>query len=89
MNIHGVGTFVAAVFFSFSTGALAYEFSGKLERLDFNSVTLLGKDSDKKIGRICNEQRTQAARFLGKSVRVNLEQQHGEDWVVSLEALKQ
>jgi hypothetical protein len=88
MTIHGVGILVTAVFFSWSTGAVAYEFSGKLERLDFNTVTLLGKDSDKKTGRICHEQRVQAARFLGKSVRVNFEQQHGEDWVVSFEALK-
>ena len=88
MTIRGVGTLVTVVFFSFTTVVLAYEFSGKLERLDFNTVTLLGKDSDKKTGRICNEQRVQAARFLGKSVRVNFEQQQGEDWVVSFEALK-
>jgi len=88
MTIRGVGTLVTVVFFSFTTVVAAYEFSGKLERLDFNTVTLLGKDSDKKTGRICNEQRAQAARFLGKSVRVNFEQQQGEDWVVSFEALK-
>jgi hypothetical protein len=88
MTIRGVGTLVTVVFFSFTTVVMAYEFSGKLERLDFNTVTLLGKDSDKKTGRICNEQRVQAARFLGKSVRVNFEQQQGEDWVVSFEALK-
>jgi|GEM_PF-2742809 hypothetical protein len=88
MTIRGVGTLVTVVFFSFTTVVVAYEFSGKLERLDFNTVTLLGKDSDKKTGRICNEQRVQAARFLGKSVRVNFEQQQGEDWVVSFEALK-
>jgi hypothetical protein len=88
MTIRVVGTLVTVVFFSFTTVVVAYEFSGKLERLDFNTVTLLGKDSDKKTGRICNEQRVQAARFLGKSVRVNFEQQQGEDWVVSFEALK-
>ncbi len=88
MTIRGMGTLVTVVFFSFTTVVVAYEFSGKLERLDFNTVTLLGKDSDKKTGRICNEQRVQAARFLGKSVRVNFEQQQGEDWVVSFEALK-
>ena len=88
MTIHGLGAIVTVVSFCCSTGVAAYEFSGKLERLDFNTVTLLGMNSDKKTGRICNEQRLKAARFLGKSVKVNLEEQQGEEWVVSFEALK-
>ncbi len=85
---YGLGVLLIALAFSWSASAAAYEFSGKLERLDFNSVTLLGKNSDKKTGRICKEQRAQAAKFLGKSVIVNFEKQQGEEWAISFEALK-
>jgi len=88
MTAYGLGALLTALLFSWSVNATAYEFSGKLERLDFNTVTLLGKDSDKKTGRICQEQRAQAAKFLGKSVTVNFEKQQGEEWAISFEALK-
>ncbi|MGO8819870.1 MAG: hypothetical protein ACLQT6_11915 [Desulfomonilaceae bacterium] len=85
---YALGVLLMALAFSWSASAAAYEFSGKLERLDSNTVTLLGKDSDKKTGRICQEQRERAARFLGKSVTVNFEKQRGEEWATSFEALK-
>ncbi|MGC8605060.1 MAG: hypothetical protein ACP5VS_15435 [Desulfomonilaceae bacterium] len=85
---HGLAALSIALAFSWSTSAIAYEFSGKLERLDSKTVTLLGKNSDKKTGRICEEQRARAARLLGKSVIVNFERQQDEEWAVSFEALK-
>lgn len=89
MSLYGLGALLTALVLSWPGGdAAAYEFSGKLERLDFNTVTLLGKDSDKKIGRVAQEQRVQAAKLLGKSVRVNFKNQKGEEWAVSFEALK-
>ncbi|MCL5125124.1 MAG: hypothetical protein M1511_11605 [Deltaproteobacteria bacterium] len=83
-----IGVLLIALALSWSVNAIAYEFSGKLERLDSNTLTLLGKNSDKKTGRICREQRAQAARFLGKSVVVNFEKQQGEEWAISVEALR-
>ena len=86
--VYEIGALMIALAFSWSVNAVAYEFSGKLERLDSNTVTLLGKNSYKKTGKICEEQRTRAARFLGKSVTVNFEKQHGEEWAISVEALR-
>jgi hypothetical protein len=88
MSVYGLGALLTALILSWPGAATAYEFSGKLERLDLTTVTLLGKDCDKKIGRVAQEQRVQAAKLLGKSVKVNFKNQKGEEWAVSFEALK-
>jgi len=88
MSVYGLGAMLTALVLSWQGAATAYEFSGKLERLDLTTVTLLGKDCDKKIGRVAQEQRVQAAKLLGKSVKVNFKNQKGEEWAVSFEALK-
>lgn len=88
MTGYGLGVILAVLVFLTPSGVTASEFSGKLERLGFDTVTLLGQNNDKKTGKICHEQRIRAARFLGKSVTVNFEKQQGEEWAVSFEALK-
>jgi hypothetical protein len=64
------------------------EFLWKLARIDNDSVTLIGADDIRKTAKICREDRSKVAAFLGKSVKVDFEDLKGEPWVVRLESWK-
>jgi hypothetical protein len=49
----------------------AEEFAGKLERVDLESVTLLGSDNQRVVIRVDRGSRRAAAPFLGKWVTVD------------------
>jgi hypothetical protein len=58
--------------------ACAEEFAGKLERVDRDSITVLGGNDQRLVVRVDGSKRLQAAPFLGKSVTVYLSNERGE-----------
>ncbi|MGO9568303.1 MAG: hypothetical protein ACLP5H_12250 [Desulfomonilaceae bacterium] len=55
----------------------AEEFAGKLERVDLESVTLLGSDNQRVVIRVDRGSRQAAAPFLGKWVTVDFRNEGG------------
>ncbi len=56
----------------------AEEFAGKLERVDSETVTLVGSDNKKMVVRVDTGSRHKAAPFLGKTVTVDVNMDKGE-----------
>ena len=56
----------------------AEEFAGKLERVDLESVTLLGSDNQRLVIRVDRGSRQAAAPFLGKWVTVDFRTEGGQ-----------
>jgi len=56
----------------------AEEFAGKLERVDLESVTLLGSDNQKVVIRVDRGSRQAAAPYLGKWVTVDFKSNSGD-----------
>jgi hypothetical protein len=56
----------------------AEEFAGKLERVDMESVTLLGSDNQRLVIRVDRGSRQAAAPFLGKWVTVDFRNEGGQ-----------
>ncbi len=56
----------------------AEELAGKLERVDYETVTLIGSDNQKTVVRVDKGNRHKAATFLGKTVTVDVRSDRGE-----------
>lgn len=56
----------------------AEQFAGKLERVDLESVTLLGSDNQRRVIRVDRGCRQAAAPFLGKWVTVDFRTEGGQ-----------
>ena len=69
---------------------LAEELSGQIERIDWESVTLRGINNSKIVVPVDDQKRAEAAKFLGKTVRVEVLSQDGKFRVLKFrqEALK-
>jgi hypothetical protein len=72
------GILLALILFGTVQNCLAEEFSGKLERVDWETVTILGSDNQRLTVRVDQDNRKQAAPFLGKWVNVDLNLSRGE-----------
>jgi predicted thioesterase len=66
----------------------AEELAGKLERIDFETVTLIGSDNRKVDVRVDMGNRHKAAPFLGKTVTVDVTVDKGECRAVRFRSVK-
>lgn len=77
-----LGILVALILFGAVQICHAEEFLGKLERVDLETVTILGFDNQRFTVRVDRDNRRQAAPFLGKKVTVDFNSNHGEPLAV-------
>lgn len=66
-----LGILLALILFGSVRTCMADEFSGKLERVDWETVTILGSDNQRFVVSVDQDKRKEAARFLGKWVNVD------------------
>jgi hypothetical protein len=64
--------------------AVAEEFAGKLERVDFHTITLLQSDNQKLVFDVDSSRRRDAAPFIGRWVTVEVAGVAGINEVVRL-----
>ncbi|MCX5862691.1 MAG: hypothetical protein WCG29_01780 [Desulfomonile sp.] len=57
--------------------SIAGEFAGKLERVDWETVTLRDLDNNKRVVRVDIHNRREAASYLGKTVTVEWQDEDG------------
>jgi len=73
-----LGILVALVFFGAVQPCFAEEVSGKLERVDWDSVTIISSDNQRVVVLVDQDHRMQAAPFLGKWVCVDFQAGKGQ-----------
>ncbi|HMK33744.1 MAG TPA: hypothetical protein VK463_01670 [Desulfomonilaceae bacterium] len=64
------------------------EFAGKLERVDIETVTLIGSDNKRMVVRVDTGNRYKAAPFLGKTVTVDVNNDQGECRAIRFRSVK-
>jgi hypothetical protein len=73
-----LGVLMALILVGAVQPCLAEEFSGKLERVDLETVTIVGSNNQKFVLQVNHDNRKQAALFLGKRVRVDFQSDKGQ-----------
>lgn len=73
-----LGVLMALILAGAGQPCLAEEFSGKLERVDLETVTIVGSNNRKFVLQVNSDNRKQAALFLGKRVRVDFQSDKGQ-----------
>ncbi|MBI5249043.1 MAG: hypothetical protein HY912_06070 [Desulfomonile tiedjei] len=83
-----LGILLALSLFGAVPLCLADEFSGKLERVDWETVTILGSDNQRLTVRVDQDNRKQAAPFLGKWVSVDFQPDQGQPRAIRFKACR-
>ncbi len=74
-----LGILLALLMFGAVKPCFAEEFSGKLERVDLETVTIVDSDNQRVVVWVDQDDRKLAAPFLGKWVRVDVfKPEHGQ-----------
>jgi hypothetical protein len=73
-----LGIILVVAVFGLCQPCSAEEFAGKLERVDMESVTLLGSDNQRLVVRVDRGSRQAAAPYLGKWVTVDFRTEGGQ-----------
>lgn len=72
MSVRCISILIVLVACSANQLCRAEEVAGKLERVDFESITLVGSDNRQVSVRVDADNRQKAAPFLGKTVTVDV-----------------
>lgn len=76
------------ILFGTSNPCLSEEYSGRLERVDMETITLFVTDNQRVVLRVNKPDRSVAAPFLGKRVKVDVRNEQGECRAVRFRSFK-